>query len=317
MILMVGKKATSTELTGGTGFTYEDTVVAYFLTALLRGERAAGQSGIVESVAVQQSGNGHPMDDLVVQFKDHTGFRTLALQAKRSLRITAGNADFNKIMTAAVATRSSETFNEEYLYGFAVEHVAMERYRALDRIIKWANASSTTEDFEQRFINDGAAAEAERALRTELKPLTGATNAHAEANFYRQFIALKMEGLEEAGVLRTEQINRLQELVAANEDGLDVLLFDRLCRIARDAAGSAKTWTRITLLAQLRGVVRLRISPSYAQDIRLLHAFSMEGVEDIAENIDDFHVSRPAPINNVREKLSETRLVNITGLPGC
>lgn len=49
-------KATSTELTGGEGFTYEDTVVAYYLAALLREERAALQEGIVRSVAVQQSG---------------------------------------------------------------------------------------------------------------------------------------------------------------------------------------------------------------------------------------------------------------------
>ncbi|WP_028207669.1 hypothetical protein [Paraburkholderia nodosa] len=33
-------KATSTEITGGAVFTYEDTVVAYYLVALLRGKIA-------------------------------------------------------------------------------------------------------------------------------------------------------------------------------------------------------------------------------------------------------------------------------------
>jgi hypothetical protein len=56
-------KATSTEITGGTGFTYEDTVVTYYLAALLREERAALQEGIVKSVAVQQSGHDHPALD--------------------------------------------------------------------------------------------------------------------------------------------------------------------------------------------------------------------------------------------------------------
>ena len=63
-------KAPSTELTGGAGFTYEDTVVAYYLAQLLRRERAAGQAGVVTSVAVQQQGHGNPMDDLVVEFDD-------------------------------------------------------------------------------------------------------------------------------------------------------------------------------------------------------------------------------------------------------
>lgn len=51
------QQATSTELTGGTGFTYEDRVVAYYLAALLREERAAGLDGVVKTVAVQQAGH--------------------------------------------------------------------------------------------------------------------------------------------------------------------------------------------------------------------------------------------------------------------
>ena len=56
----------STELTGGAGFTYEDTVVADHLAALLREDRAAPLKGIVRTVAVQQDGHGHPMDDIIV-----------------------------------------------------------------------------------------------------------------------------------------------------------------------------------------------------------------------------------------------------------
>src|SRR6516162_6922523 len=63
-------KPASTELTGGAGFSYEDTVVAYYLSSLLRRERATGQSGFVTSVAVQQLGHGNPMDDLVAEFND-------------------------------------------------------------------------------------------------------------------------------------------------------------------------------------------------------------------------------------------------------
>ena len=126
-----GARATSTELTGGAGFTYEDTVVAYYPAALLREDRAAGQSGVVVSVAVQQSGNGHPMDDLVVEFQDSADRRLLALQVKRSLRITANNEDFREIMAAADATRNAAAFGESYVYGFATEQVAVDRFRGL------------------------------------------------------------------------------------------------------------------------------------------------------------------------------------------
>jgi hypothetical protein len=81
-------QSTSTELTGGAGFNYEDLVVAYYLAALLLEGHAAGCTGVVRSVAVQQAAD-HPMDDLVVELEDEIGHRVLALQIKRSLRLRA------------------------------------------------------------------------------------------------------------------------------------------------------------------------------------------------------------------------------------
>jgi hypothetical protein len=314
------RRATSTELTGGAGFTYEDTVIAYYLVALLRVERAAGQDGVVTSVAVQQAGHGHPMDDVVVEFNDSAGRRVLGLQVKRQLRISAAptNTEFREVMAAAVATRASAQFQQgRDAYGFIAEHIAVDPFRTLNRLIDWAKASPSSSDYERRFADGGAAAAAERALRLELYPLTGAMTADDEVDFFSHFVALNIDGLAEGGALRAELVNRLQELVAENEDGQDVLLFDRLCRLVRDGAGQARKWTRATLLNQLRGVVRLRVAPSYVRDLDALQAFSLEGLADVSETIDDFHVARPALQGKLAERLAENRLVNISGLPGC
>jgi hypothetical protein len=88
MARMTTEQATSTELTGGTGFTFEDRVVTYYLAALLREEKAAGQTGFVTGVAVQQ-GQAHPMDDIIVEFSEDAARRVLGLQVKSQLRITA------------------------------------------------------------------------------------------------------------------------------------------------------------------------------------------------------------------------------------
>jgi len=105
-------KPASTELTGGAGFTYEDTVVAYFLASLLRRERAAGRPGFVASVAIQQKGHGSPMDDLVVEFADAGLKRVLSLQVKKSVTISgaASNDEFRGIVKAAVETQALEAF---------------------------------------------------------------------------------------------------------------------------------------------------------------------------------------------------------------
>jgi hypothetical protein len=103
-------KAASTELTGGAGFTYEDTVGAYYLSHLLRRESAAGQAGVVISVAVQQQGHGNPMDDLVVEFDEAGTKRALELQIKRSVTISGADDDFRAIVAAAVKTLALDTF---------------------------------------------------------------------------------------------------------------------------------------------------------------------------------------------------------------
>jgi hypothetical protein len=145
----------------------------------------------------------------------------------------------------------------------------------------------------------------------------GATNADEEVAFYKRFVALRFDGLEEDGVLRAEIINRLQELVAVNEDGQDLLLFDRLYRIAREGAGKAAKWTRSSLLAQLRGAVRLKVSPHLSGDIDRLNAHSLEALNVVSEKVDDFHVERSGLQDTVTEQLARHRIVTVGGLPGC
>lgn len=313
------QQAASTELTGGAGFTYEDTVAAYYLAALLREERAAGLTGVVKTVAVQQAGHGHPMDDVIVEFDEDGSPRRLSLQVKRGISISAAstNRDFRDILSRAVATRATADFNADLdAYGFVVENVAFGKLRTLNRLIDWAKSSPSGGHFAQRFALGGGAAAAERELRDSLASLIG-QSPDDERRFYSQFVALNLNVLTEGGVLRTELINRLQELVAANEDGLDLLLFDRLCRIARDAAGTARKWTRQALLADLRSTVRLKVAPNYRRDVDLLQSFSIAGLADVSDEIAGFRVERPLLEKEIRKRLADYRLVNLSGLPGC
>ena len=316
----IAKKQThSTELTGGAGFTYEDTVVAYYLAALLREEHAAGQDGIVTSVAVQQA-QVNPMDDIIVEFRENDTRRVLSLQVKRQVRITAAasNTDFREIMASAVATRRTAEFRIDVdAYGFAAENVAVEPLRSLRRLIEWAKSSPTDGSFALRFEKSGSAATTERLLRQELAPLIDAQSPDDERQFYAQFVALRFEGLVDGGIMRAEIINRLQELIAVNEDGQALLLFDRLCRIARDGAGSGRKWTRQALLSQLRGAVRLKVVPNYQQDIDLLQEFSAHGLADVSEEIVGIRVERPILETSIRDRLTQCRLVSLSGLPGC
>src|SRR5579875_7494 len=273
----MAQRAPSTELTGGTGFTYEDIVVAYYLAALLREERAAPLSAIVKSVAIQQAGHGNPMDDIVIEFDDDGFEREFGFQAKRSITVSSAksNEDFREVIRRSLTIRARPGFRADVdAYGFIAEFVAVDPLRTLQRIINWAKSSPTGSHFAAYFDAGGAAGEPERTMRAELDLLIGSKSDDDARRFYAQFVALKLDGLTEDGLLRTEVVNRLQQIVDANEDGNDLLLFDRLCRIVREGAGTARKWTRHTLLAQLRGAVRVTVTPNYKHDLDILQAYS-------------------------------------------
>lgn len=315
---ILDQKPASTELTGGAGFTYEDTVVAYYLAHLLRYERAAGQPGIVTSVAVQRQGHGHPMDDVIVELNNAGTKKSLDLQVKRSVTISGADGQFKEIVAAAVKTQGADAFIKgSDACGFVVEHVTDTTFRSLLRLISKAKASPDSKDFEEYFALTGTAGADDKKLRDSILALTGAPNLDEEVSFYRSFTALHMAGLEEGGVLRAEIVNRLQELVADNIDGQDIFLFDRLCRIAREGAANAAKWTRPSLLAQLQGSVRLKVAPSFSDDINRLNVASLDALNDVSETVGDFHVARDGLQAEVAQALQEHRVVSIGGLPGC
>lgn len=312
-------QSTSTELTGGAGFNYEDQVVAYYLAALLLEGHAAGCTGVVTSVAVQQAA-AHPMDDVVVEMMDVAGRRVLGLQVKRALRLTAAasNSDFLSTMAAAAATRQLHSFQVgRDAYGFVTEHVAMASYRSINRLIDWARSDVCGKDFVQRFESGGTAAAPERNLRLELLPLTETTSDDSEMEFYQHFVALRIDGLSEGGIMRGAIITQLQGLIPSGQKGLAELLFNRLCQIASDGAAHARKWTRATLVRQLRGVVRLSCAPTYAEDLKVIQQYSESNLEDILEEICGCHVERCGITEQIAEHLEKFRLVNLTGLPGC
>ena len=195
-------------------------------------------------------------------------------------------------------------------------HPGVAMFRTLKRLIEWAKSSPSGEEFVRRFASGGTAAHAERSLRDGLAPLIKARSPDDESGFYAQFVALDLD-LSENGFQRSEVINRLQELIAANVDGQDLLLFDRLCRIARDAAGTARKWTRQSLLAELRGAVRLNVAPNYRHDLDRLQLLSEGGLAEVSEEIAGFRVERTSLETSIRNRLAQCRLVNLSGLPGC
>lgn len=307
-------RSRSSKLTGGEGFTYEDLVVAYYLTALLREETAMGTRGRVVRVAVQQNRQGEPMDDLVVDAEDGSEPARTSLQVKSNVVISHSNAEFQAIIAEAVATRRKLGFKvDRDRYGFVAETVAVGRFDGLSNIIARAVASTNGTEFISRFVPGGESSASDIALRKELQSLIRPAGPDEEWDFYRHLVAYRFDNLAPGGDRYADLTNRLSEI--ASSGGANFA--EVLARHVRGGEGSARVWKRNELIREMRNLVTLRIAPIYAPDIAIITDFAKNAITDIRDDIAGFSVDRSTFVSAAENAAKLHVLTNISGLPGC
>jgi hypothetical protein len=166
----------SPELSGGTGFTFEDAVAASYLAALLAEAYAPGiPDHIVARVAVQQRYFKQPLDDVIVDFINVSGATArLSLQVKRALTISAArsNTDFCDVIRDSWMTYRDPAFRPGIdRYGTAVGDIAKTKARDLVNLCKLARASTTINHFMARFVKGGNASAAVKAIKSDISAL--------------------------------------------------------------------------------------------------------------------------------------------------
>ncbi|HZZ33099.1 MAG TPA: hypothetical protein VFE10_14015, partial [Phenylobacterium sp.] len=275
-------RSRSSELTGGDGFTYEDTVAAWYLAALLREEPAPGTRGTVVRVAVQQKALGDPLDDLIVD-SDEAGVRTrLSLQVKKQVTVSSSNGDFTEIIAEAVATRARPEFQVgKDRYGFIVRSISISGLENLDRIIGFATASTNGQEFVRRFAPQAEANASMIAMRDDVRSMIGPADDDAEWDFYRHFVAYRLDNLRDGEDRFVELSNRLN--VVAEAPGSNIVPV--VCQEVRRGESKAKVWTRNSLIADLRTKVSLRVAPTYDRDLKALSDIARNYVEEIRADI--------------------------------
>lgn len=320
---MVGKNALSrsrsAELTGGEGYTYEDTVAAYYLASLLRMDGAPGIDGAISRVAVQQQAQGEPMDDVIIDSILDGEVRRLSLQVKTSVTISDGrtNTDFREIIAGAKETRAKSGFRVGCdRYGFIARTIGTARFDSLSRIIEWARASDSGAHFAARFQPKAEANKTDILIRKQIGNLFAPTDVEDERDFFAHLVALRLEGLERNAVRYTELCDRLSDLTADPHRSGGALV-SILCREIREGEGKAKVWTRPSLLADLRPLIKLNTSPAFAADLTKLRKTAIAACKEIKVDIGGIELKRSELVSQVEEVSRSYKLTNIRGLPGA
>lgn len=322
--MSVADTLASPELTGGTGFTFEDACVAVYMVALLAEETAAGlPERTVVGVAVQQAPTGRPLDDLVITAKAADGSQaTLDLQIKRALILSAAASkhDFRSVVTRAWQTIATPTFHEDMdRVGAVTGQIASDSKRALETVCEWARSHATAASFLQSF-SAGIANDTHRAIRdavriilAEIDPALGDDALH---RFFRHFVLVTFDFLHDGATTPPTQTPVLRTVLADSDKSRAEDLWQRLQRVAREAAGRGANFDRATLLNRLHGAFRFAGGRSLQADLAILQESAIRALAEIENTIDGLSLPRPTTSTAIAAASATHRYVQVTGLLG-
>ena len=97
-------------------------------------------------------------------------------------------------------------------------------------------------------------------------------------------------------------VNRLQELIAENKDGVDLLLLIVVPDRARRRC-DRKTMDSRCLAQSFAARLKLKVVPFFADDVKRLNGYSLDSLNVVQEDVDGFHVERESPQTDIAEKL--------------
>lgn len=317
--------ATSPELTGGAGFTFEAGVAATYLAALLAESTAPGLAGrTVTRVLLQRGSLGHPMDDVVVegQGTDGNSFR-LDLQVKRSLVISSAqtNVDFRDIVLRAWTSIGAPSFQHGVdRVGAVIGTIANASRRDFETLCEWARFDASADGLAQKLAVPGVAGHKAHQFEDVKRILSEAVPAHqlpaAAHRLLSHFVLVRHDMLGEGSADESAGIARLADILDPSQRTRGADLWQFLLGIARLGAANAANLDRKTLVARLAGSFRVKGAPSLLERLAIVNAESRRAVAEIATDVAGFTIDRPVRVAAVREALVAHRFVQIGGLPG-
>jgi hypothetical protein len=320
------QKPQSAELAGGAGFTFEDAVGAFYLTALLGEGYAPGvESRTVCLVTLQQRSFGEPLDDVIIDFRDIGNEEArLSLQVKSALVVSSAksNTDFREVIRDCWLTFEKPGFRKGIdRYGVAVGSIAKDTARALKSLCELARESATTDHFGARFAKGGNASAGLKAVKEDIVALLTAAKSQEPSEkeiheFLAHFVLAEFDFLHAGASHTAEAMTRLRDCLVADQAGQAPLLSMTLCRMVRESAGRSGEYDRPRLVRELSSVVRLRGAVSLRGDLERLTALAKAWVLDIPNDVGGAHLDRPTLAQALEKSIGKSRFVQITGLPG-
>ena len=311
----------SPELSGGTGFSFEANVAAFYLACLLAESGAPGIENLVVCRVAVQQGSQNPMDDIIVGFENGNGVSArLGLQAKTTLRITDSKTSrpIRDVISRSWSTFKSPDFRLGYdRFGVAARKIEGSE-SDLVRLCEFAQESQTIEHFEKMFSPGGSASQKVTKVKGIMVALieeaAGRTCSNDEIHqFLAHFVLVKFDFLHGGAVSPSVAINLVRHCLVSADVSNASLVWSHLCQLVRDSAGKAGEYNRPRLVREVSKVAKLEAALSLKGDLDTLTELAKSYLGSIQDDIGGTRLERASDLET---KLVNSDFIEIKGLPG-
>jgi hypothetical protein len=313
----------SPEATGGVGYTFEDSVVASYLTSLLVEGGARGVSeATTDGVFLQRAALDEPLDDIIVEASDRYGQPAkLALQVKQSPTLSSAetNTDFRDVISASWRTLEKKSFRKgRDRVGLAAAKIAQSTLHAARSSLEWARASISADDFFRRLETENFANKAQRRFVSDVQALLPAEAQDKENlwQFLRHFVILVFDTLSAGASGSFDAIERLRNALPSKERHRAEELWVRLSQISRQASGAAGSFSRATLVEQLSGAFDLSSLPSMRSDLLKVAEETRHALQGIRMDVSGLVIPRNSILDKINHIDDGKRFIQLAGEAG-
>lgn len=309
--------------TAGSGYSYEDEVVAFFLVWLLRGTHPiSGIAGPITQVSTQKVREWPGFDDLVLYFEQGGQQVRCALSIKSSPQVTRKSVptDFVQAAWKMLLHEETNAFNPalDWLGMICPPHDTL---RDLNQLIRYAHYQTEVE-FKQNVFAKGYASEEARSLLRSLACPAELAKDSTEGNCspYHLLQKLSIIGLDldfEDSKDRAQAVTICQELLTDGTHQKALLLWSKLCRIGNSYRIANGDCTRNAVLNKIHGAFDLRDLPDYSGDWIRLEAASKSAMSTVRSVIaDGISLDRTDEVIRVKSAVEESVCTVLIGPSG-
>jgi len=319
----MARKAAPTKNTSGSGFTFEDRVIAYLLACLVAGDTPFDTEwGHIIRLDFQTRVQDWYLDDILITFSAGT---RLALSLKSSEQISGKSLpdDFVSDVWEQYLQSGSHAFNvaSDYL-GLVTSPLPSKTNEALQEMIRWARDQD-----EERFLVQikaaGVSSIVKRDLFLSLACPSDLAVRHGISDkdrirLLRRLRFLSFDFQNEPSRDIAESIRRCRIMLRSGDLGETERIWDRLIGIASQHRQSGGYLDLPVVLNLLQGRFTLKPWPQFAPDIESIARWTEESLKNLPDKIGlKVRLPRTEEVAKIAELFARSRFSALTGPSGC